>query len=322
MKVNVISFLNPHVYNGGGEMISRALLKFGSSLGHEIKISSCRPHKRDFFEKPDLSLFIDVYNSGHTFKSFGAWRHFPESFIQSMMSKAPFVHMTNAYTDVCNLPYIPCSGNNDKNCCEIKSELGIAKKFLIKDLTDQCFSQHQAPLSLYKESSLNVFLSPLHKKISEGLLSQQTLPPSHIVKPMIDTNRFFNKGLERDIDYLFVGIIGEAKGLNEIRERFRNENIWLIGKKSPDAVVDFGTYLDHVPYDAVATYMNRAKNFVFLPRWPEPQGRVVAEAALCGCNIIGNENIGALSFEHDLSNPDEYKNIEFDFWKRLENIIQ
>ena len=31
--------------------------------------------------------------------------------------------------------------------------------------------------------------------------------------------KFFNKNIERDIDFLFVGSVGEAKGLKELRER-------------------------------------------------------------------------------------------------------
>jgi glycosyltransferase involved in cell wall biosynthesis len=138
---------------------------------------------------------------------------------------------------------------------------------------------------------------------------------------MIDTGRFFNEGKERDIDYLFVGVIGEAKGLNEMRERFGKTDIHMIGRCSPGVTLDFGRYLGHVPYDEIPHYMNRAKNFVFLPRWPEPQGRVVAEAALCGCTIIGNDNIGALSFSSDLSDPKTYNDVEEDFWTTMESLI-
>jgi hypothetical protein len=67
--------------------------------------------------------------------------------------------------------------------------------------------------------------------------------------------------------------------------------------------------------------MNRAKNFVFLPRWPEPQGRVVVEAALSGCNLIVNENVGALSFPFDISNPENIRNAEELFWEELESRI-
>jgi glycosyltransferase involved in cell wall biosynthesis len=175
---------------------------------------------------------------------------------------------------------------------------------------------------LYEESSLNVYLSPLHRRIIESLLGSTRLPPSYNLKPMIDTTRFYNEGRERDIDYLFVGVIGEAKGLAAMRERFADTDIHLIGRCAPSVKLDFGRYVGHVSYDEVPRYMNRAKNFVFLPRWPEPQGRVVAEAALCGCRIIGNENVGALSFDMDLADPRVYVGVEDEFWSTLEGLVQ
>ena len=47
---------------------------------------------------------------------------------------------------------------------------------------------------------------------------------------------------------------------------------------------------------------------MYFPRWPEPQGMVVIEAAMCGCKIISNNNVGALSFDFDISNPKNFEN--------------
>lgn len=321
MRINVVSFLNPRVYNGGGEMISRRLIEVGERRGHDIRISSVRPKKRTMHADPMLSVFIDVFNHAHSAKSLGAWREFGSAFIEEMVSRAPFVHLTNAYADVCNLPYLPCSGDRP-NGCPVKPSLGLVQRLTIRDWGDECFARRFRVRRLYEQSVLNVYLSPLHRRITETLLARTQLPPSYVLKPMIDTARFFNEQRERDIDYLFVGVIGEAKGLAAMRERFAGTNIHLIGRCTPGTKVDFGQHHDHVPYEEVPRYMNRAKNFVFLPRWPEPQGRVVAEAALCGCRIIGNENVGALSFDMDLADPRSYHGVEDKFWTRLEELVQ
>jgi len=68
--------------------------------------------------------------------------------------------------------------------------------------------------------------------------------------------------------------------------------------------------------------MNRAKNFVYLPRWPEPQGRVVVEAALSGCNLIVNENVGAMSFPFDISVAENVEDSATIFWDELESILK
>lgn len=320
MRINLISFLDPHVYGGGGEMISRRLLEVGLERGHDIRNSTIRPRRKALHATPDLSLLIDIFNFGHTLRSLGAWRAFDQRFLDDMLQRAPFVHLTNAYVDVCNLPYLPCSGDGAK-ICPIKPSLGLLNRLTIRDWGNACFANSQLVKRLYEKATLNVYLSPLHRLVTEKLLSSNSLPPSYVLKPLIDTTRFSNSGIARDIEYLFVGVISEAKGLGAMRERFRNEDIHFIGRCTPEVTLDFGTYHGHIPYDEVPNFMNRAKNFVFLPRWPEPQGRVVAEAALCGCNLIGNENVGALSFDMDLSDPQNYFGVEDDFWRTIESLV-
>lgn len=321
MNLNVVSFLSPHVYNGGGEMISRRLIDVGVGRGHDIRLSSVRPKQREAHASPDLTLLIDVFNFAHSVKSLGAWREFGPAFLEEMIEPAPFVHLTNAYVDICNLPYLPCSGER-LDGCPIKPTLNVGQRFMIRDWSHDCFAQRALVRRLYEASVLNVYLSPLHRRITESLLDSTRLPSSYVLEPMIDTKVFFNERRERDIDYLFVGVLGEAKGLSAMRERFGQTDIHLIGRCTPGVKPDFGRYLGHVSYEEVPRYMNRAKNFVFLPRWPEPQGRVVAEAALCGCRIIGNENVGALSFDMDLADPRSYEGVEDDFWARLEALVR
>jgi len=320
MRINLLSFLDPRVYRGGGEMISRRVFEIGMQRGHDIRITSVRPRNRELHERPHLSLLIDVFNFGHTLRSLGSWRGFGQRFLEDIITSAPFVHLTNAYVDVCNLPYLPCNGKRN-GLCPAKPGLSVLNRLTINDWGNECLVSRALVKNLYEKSVLNVYLSPLHRRVTETLLDIEDMPPSYILRPLIDTKRFRNLGIERDIDYLFVGVIGEAKGLDAMRERFRDEDIYFIGRCAPGVKLDFGRYLGHVPYKQVPYFMNRAKNFVFIPRWPEPQGRVVAEASLCGCNIIGNENVGALSFDMDLSCPDSYSGVEEEFWQTIERLI-
>ena len=73
-----------------------------------------------------------------------------------------------------------------------------------------------------------------------------------------------------------------------------------------------------VPAYSTPGWMNWAKRFVFLPRWPEPQGRVVIEAALCGCELALNGQVGAASFDFDLKDPKNLTGAEEEFWLALE----
>jgi glycosyltransferase involved in cell wall biosynthesis len=304
-------------------MISRALLEAALARGHDVRISSVRPLRVEQHVKPDLVLFIDIHNIGHTWRSLGAWRGFSQSILRAAASQAPFVHLTNAYVDVCNLPYLPCSGQFAGTVCVAKQAIPWAeRRLLLRDSTTDCSASNASRRWLYEEAALNVYLSPLHQHVTQSLLQLKDGPPSYVLPPLIDTSRFYNRGIERDIDYLFVGVISEAKGLDAMREQYGDKDLWLVGGISSDVKLDFGRHVPHVAYDEVPLYMNRAKNFVFLPRWPEPQGRVVAEAALCGCNIIGNENVGALSFDMDLSDLANYTGVEAGFWDRVEGIVK
>ena len=315
MRIDCLSFLDPFRYGGGGEMITRRLLEVGRARGHDIRVVSVRPGQCSGHQRPEFVLLIDVFNHAHTWKSLGAWRGFDREFLQRAVSRSPFAHLTTAYVDVCNLPWLPCRGDAAP-ACPFKP-LPPARRVLLRDFGGQCFAMDPLVRQLFQDAAFAVFASPLHQATHERVLGMR-FARSHVLRPMIDTARFRNKHGKRDIEYLFVGVISDAKGLAEMRRRFRNSDIHLIGRLAPGAELDFGHHVPHQPYDAMPDWMNRARNFVFLPEWPEPQGRVVCEAALCGCTIIGNDKVGALSFGFDLADPAHYAHVEDDFWLAVE----
>jgi glycosyltransferase involved in cell wall biosynthesis len=228
--------------------------------------------------------------------------------------------MSNAYVDICNLPYLPCSGNA-KTICLFKDTVNLARKIAAKDLSSNCFSAKEMVRDFFGKSKLNIFLSPLHKNTCLKVLKISNPESSFVLKPTVNTQLFYNQNLERDIEYLFVGVISEAKGFYEMRERFYDQDIHFAGKIYPGINLDFGTYHGTIPYDQVPNLMNRAKNFVFLPRWPEPQGRVVIEAALSGCQLITNERVGATSFDFDISRPENFNHPTLELWQKIEETV-
>jgi hypothetical protein len=68
-------------------------------------------------------------------------------------------------------------------------------------------------------------------------------------------------------------------------------------------------------------YMSRAQNLIFLPRWPEPIGRMVVEAKLCGCNLVTNDNVGATSFDFDIGEASNLESSAEEFWERVESVV-
>lgn len=318
MRIDCLSYFNPLQYGGGGEMISRALIEEGRKRGHTIRMRSVRPGVYEGLGSADLYWLVDVFNFPQTLRSRGAWKHFPVDVLEDIADNKPFIHMSNAYVDVCNLGYLPCSGNASETC-QHKSVLHLARNLALRDFGRACFSLSPLVKKLFSRSRLNVYLSPLHKQTIEKILGEQG-GNAFVLKPMINDKVFFNQHRERDIEYLFVGVIGEAKGLKALRERFRDADIHFVGKVAPGNTLDFGTYHGSLPYQEIPNMMNRARNFVFLPRWPEPQGRVVIEAAMCGCNLITNDNVGATSFPFDISNPANFLHANDEFWNAVEQL--
>jgi len=319
VKINYVGYFNPLTHAGGGEMVMRSLIETGMARGHEFTISAVRPGCMEYDPSADLDFVADVFNYPGTLKSLGAWRDFPRGFVERIAGGRSFVHFNNAYVDVCNLGYLPCSGKA-AHVCPHKSPAHLLRNLAAKDFSRGCFAERPLVRDLFRRSKLNVFVSPLHHRVSYQLLKMKDEVPAFVMKPVIDSARFFNRQLERDIDYLFVGVIGEAKGLAAMRERFRDADIHFVGKIAPGAKLDFGTYHGSVPYTEIPGFMNRAKHFVFLPRWPEPQGRVVIEAALCGCELVTNENVGATSFPFDICNPANFSQATDEFWVTIEQL--
>jgi len=308
-------------YSGGGEMVNRQLIDVGRSRGHQISTTSVRNRKLEIQEDADLYMLADIFNFPHTIKSRGNWLKFSEKFLNEVMLNKPFVHLNNAYSDICNLGYLPCSGKSEE-ICKFKSGSKIRQNLINRDFSTNCFSYRDIVRQSYLKSVANIFVSPLQREVISKSVSIPENHKSLIVNPIINTNDFKNHNSERDIDFLFVGVLSEAKGYFELREKFRDKNIHLVGDIHPDIKLDFGTYLGKLSYSEIPLIMNRAKNFVYLPRWPEPQGRVVVEAALSGCKLITNENVGALSFPYDISDP---RNIEKSgelFWQELEELMK
>ncbi|MFM1986758.1 MAG: hypothetical protein RIS18_975 [Actinomycetota bacterium] len=308
-------------YSGGGEMVNRQLIDLGISRGHQISTTSIRNRKLEIQEDADLYMLADIFNFPHTIKSRGNWIKFSEKFLNEVMLNKPFMHLNNAYSDICNLGYLPCSGKVEKSC-KFKSKSRIKQNLITRDFSNNCFSFKDIVRQSYLKSVANIFVSPLHREV---ISKSVRIPENHkslILNPIINTSVFKNYNSERDIEFLFVGVLSEAKGYFELREKFRDKNIHLVGDIHPDINLDFGTYLGKLSYNEIPLIMNRAKNFVYLPRWPEPQGRVVVEAALSGCKLITNENVGALSFPYDISDPRNIEKSGEVFWEELEELMK
>jgi glycosyltransferase involved in cell wall biosynthesis len=320
VKINFVSYLNPFKFSGGGEVVNQRLINVGQERGHEFTFTTAKNRQFNYRDDADFDLLVDIFNFPHTIKSGGNWIRLNKNFIGGIIKNRPFFHLSHSYVDVCNLGYLPCSGKASEPCTD-KLNFSVSRSLINREIGNQCFAENQLVRESFTKSISNIFVSPLHLQTTENILNLELESKSIILRPVISVETFRNLGLKRDIENLFVGVISEAKGIENLRARYKNEPIMLAGKLHPGVKLDFGTYLGEVPYSEMPTLMNRAKNFVYLPRWPEPQGRVVVEAALSGCNLVTNEKVGAVSFNFDISNPANLLQVEEEFWEKLEEVF-
>jgi glycosyltransferase involved in cell wall biosynthesis len=317
VKINYISFLHPNYFSGGGEAVGKTLIDWAqNNLGVEVFFCTRKPLLDNYQQDADFNIIIDFFNLPTS------WRKQNVKKLYNRIASKPFIHFDNSYVDLCNLDYLPCNGDVSLTC-KFKKNGNYIEKFKRLDFSNKCSVFKRIRSDLYLKSNLNVFVSPLHQSKIEKMLNM-TSERSFVLRPLINTDKFRNTNDERDIDYLYVGSINDAKGLSNLKDMFSGtgKKLTMIGANNSGGDLDFAEHLGFKAYEKLPKYYNRAKNFVHLPRWPEPQGRTLTEAALCGCNLITNENVGATSFNFDLSNPKNLENVESEFWEKVIDATQ
>jgi hypothetical protein len=167
-------------------------------------------------------------------------------------------------------------------------------------------------------------MSPLHRDVYIGMLGESVLPKEKtmLYLPSVDTDRFQNLHLKRDIALLSYGGQSEAKGYYNIMKHFPKGTVIFIGGQTAELVKEGdGHWLGPIPGEMMPKLLNRTQNYVHMPRMPEPFSLVVVEAALCGCNLILNNMVGATSWNLDLKNPRVYDGTLDNYWDELEKRI-
>jgi glycosyltransferase involved in cell wall biosynthesis len=229
------------------------------------------------------------------------------------------VHFDNAYVDICDLPYLPCNGLAQGPMCPFK-----------RWPDRRCFAYLNR--RMYDRSLLNWFVSPLHRDVVLRRFGSD--PPqaaTAVCRPLLDPEPFRQAGRggkPRTIEMLYVGPLVEAKGYPEVVRRFGLGSTTFVGsaptRRSLRAVLRRAHRADHqdrVDSRDMPGLLASAKRLAALPRWPEPQGRVVLEAQLAGCEVVANDRVGALTFRFDPTDPRLYEGAADEFWRRVESVV-
>jgi len=183
---------------------------------------------------------------------------------------------------------------------------------------------------LFLSSRLNIFLSPLHLQGVSKLVGYK-IPRSVIIPPPMDTKTFKITNKNRIKDSVFMcGSLSPAKGINKMIDYLnanKEKKLFLAGWNENQArkLINMKnvTFLGKIQHDKLPEVYNRYESFILLPTKEEACSRVVLEAYLCGCRLITNKVVGAMSYKWDWKNYSEIKakvESENHFWELINKL--
>lgn len=303
VRIAWISYLDCHAFDGGGELGQRRLIAAGRARGHEISESAfLRSRSQRALRRSGLLRNVAVDWSADLFVLANILncpqipQRLPRKLIERALGTGRAVAFQDAWVDVCPLD-VPCGG--DRSQCPPQCDRSFGNE-------------------LFSAACAAVFLSPLHRDVVAAALETPLPEEVVLVRPLIDTHHFRPHALERDIDVLYVGRINAAKGYYELVERFGRQRLTFAGPDYLGHPIE-GRYLGPVSQEELPALYSRARTFAHLPRWYEPQGRTVVEAALCGCEIITNERVGVTHYPREVwTDPETVRGHPARFWDEFE----
>jgi hypothetical protein len=153
---------------------------------------------------------------------------------------------------------------------------------------------------LFERSALNVFQSPKHYQ-SHYEFYGEAVSGHLIMPPTVDVEGLTPSKFKDEDTIPFFGDLNYLKGGDDYvtyAEQHSDKNFPVYGKnRLRRSIPDNVTFNDPIENREVLKILGRTKQLICKPVWPEPSGRLVAEAFLSGCEIIGNDRIGTFSFD-------------------------
>lgn len=160
--------------------------------------------------------------------------------------------------------------------------------------------------NLYQSCHAVRFLSPGHQRVLNTLIPIRV--PQYVVAPPLDRTLFQTRipWAERPRVALMTG------------------DALRIAPDAPDRARSAGYTVEERPYLSVPhaempALLNRYQAVVVMPRMYHAFGRLAAEALACGCRILANDRVGAMTFEDPLQATERANE---QFWKLLTDGVQ
>lgn len=222
-------------------------------------------------------------------------------------SKIPFTKIEFDY-NFCVRRNILCTlDRNIRNCCD----------------TDK-FHLYR---TLFANSQLNIFQSPRHFGAHIEFYGEAVAHNYLIMPPTVDVENICIS--EEKTDQIpFFGELSYLKGGDifvEYALENPNKNFVVYGenklRREIPKNIEFKDPIDNIE---VLKVLGKTKEIIIKPVWPEPSGRLAAEAFLSGCELITNDRVGTWSFDFYPNDKErakqEMQSTILEFWDKIKDI--
>lgn len=280
---------------GGAQLTDRSHFLEGVRRGHQMELLTPATGVSPVFT--DAKKGATVIASNPVFLNVDVFNKFIEKDI-------PFIYFFHDYHPLCKYRlFYPMSG-------QCRHECYLKERWL--------------PILLH--AKMLVWLSPLHRQAWLWACPELEHLPYAIIPSPVDPTQFYPMGLDRE-GVIAVQSLHEFKGrelvLKWVEEHPEVRVTMVGGNPFPQIPLPANcTYHEWVPQEQLNELYNRHKALLHLPMNPMPYDRTAAEAYLAGCDIIGNDLIGALSFDwwHDRDTVRKHSiSSSTDFWMAVES---
>lgn len=182
---------------------------------------------------------------------------------------------------------------------------------------------------LFAKARLCIFQSPKHYESHLAFFGKAV--QNHLIMPPtvdVDALQVSEDRIENVIPFFGdLSVLKGGKAFLEYAKEHPEKQFEVYGINRLDVEIPQNVaFKPMVSNDQVLEILGKTKTFFCQPFWPEPSGRLAAEAFLSGCDIIANDRIGTFSFDFYPNDRErakkEMKEALAIFWQKINEIVQ
>ena len=284
----------------GAELTIKELMALGESKNYKVSVDFLK----NFEETKNKISKTDLIVLNSTSRC-----HFEIELIECLLScQIPYIKVEYDY-NFCVRRNILCTVDyNVRSCCN-PDKFHLFRK-------------------LFSKAALNVFQSPKHYQ-SHVEFYGEAVAKHLIMPPTVDVEKLKPSEEKDETTIPFFGDLNFLKGGHEYvtyAEEHPNMNFKVFGKNRLRREMPKNmTFHEPVSNTEVLEILGKTKQFICKPFWPEPSGRLAAEAFLSGCEMLSNDRIGTFSFDFYPNNLEKAKTEMLqapeNFWDAVSEIL-